>query len=435
MQRHIKSDDGSETKRWRLIDVNQPWFRLALGRAARFMKYDARSDVWKPIDPPHDIASTYLANVGRWELPTLTGIAGTPFLRRDGSLCDAPGYDKTTGLLYKPVQEFPPVSSQPTRKDALAALLILEDLVSTFPFATPADKSVALAAALTALDRHNVGAAPLFGFTSPTAGTGKSKIINIVSIIATGYPAVPINQAAAEEEFEKRLNAEVLAGNQIISIDNCNDPLDSAFMCTQLTEETVGVRILGKSEKVETPMVATIFANGNNLVIAGDLTRRSLLCTMDAGCERPELRKFDHDVVDLAKANRGRLVVAVLTVLRAWHLSGEKMTTLPPFGSFEKWSHRIRSALVWLGCPDPCETVLKVRAEDPKATDLATVSMQWEENIGLNTELKIQQIIDRASLAPNLYVALMAVAGARGKIIISPDPSDAEKSTGIQSGN
>jgi hypothetical protein len=52
---------------------------------------------------------------------------------------------------------------------------------------------------------------------------------------------VPINQAK-EEEFEKRLNAEVVAGNRIISIDNCNDPLDSSFMCTQLTEETVGVR-------------------------------------------------------------------------------------------------------------------------------------------------------------------------------------------------
>jgi len=168
-------------------------------------------------------------------------------------------------------------------------------------------------------------------------------------------------------------------------------------------------------------MVATVFANGNNLVIAGDLSRRSLLCTMDAGCERPELRKFDQDVVDLAKANRGRLVVAVLTVLRAWHLSGEKMTILPPFGSFEKWSHRIRSALVWLGHPDPCETVLKVRAEDPKAADLTAVITRWEENIGLNTELKIQQIIDRASMTPDLYVALMSVAGAKAKIMISPD--------------
>ena len=97
------------------------------------------------------------------------------------------------------------------------------------------------------------------------------------------------------------------------------------------------------------------------------------------------------------------------------------MTALPPFGSFEKWSHRIRSALVWLGCPDPCETVLKVRAEDPKAADLVAVSMQWEESIGLGTELKIQQIIDRASMAPNLYVALMSVAGAKAKIMISPE--------------
>jgi hypothetical protein len=420
MQRHIKSDDGSETQRWRLMDVNQPYLRFTLGRAARFMKYDGRSDIWKPIDPPHDVAQLYLANAGRWKLPVLTGIAGTPFLRQDGSLCDAPGYDSVTGLIYKPVQEFPPIPPQPTKEDAQAALSTLEDLVSTFPFTTPADKSVALAAMLTALDRHNVGAAPLFGLTAPAAGTGKTKLVNIVSVVATGYPAVPINQAN-EEEFEKRLNAEVVAGNRIISIDNCNDPLDSSFMCTQLTEETVGVRILGKTEKVETPMVATVFANGNNLVIVGDLTRRSLLCTMDARCERPELRKFDQDAVDVAKANRGHLVVAVLTVLRAWHLSDKKIVTLPSFGSFERWSHRIRSALVWLGHPDPCETVLKVRAEDPKAADLTAVIAQWEEHIGLNTELKLQQIVDRASLAPDLYVALMSIASARAKIIISPE--------------
>src|SRR5258708_20051986 len=97
------------------------------------------------------------------------------------------------------------------------------------------------------------------------------------------------------------------------------------------------------------------------------------------------------------------------------------MTALSPFGSFEKWSHRIRSALVWIGCPDPCETVLKVRAEDPKAADMIAVSMQWEENIGLGTELKVQQIIDRASMTPNLYVALMSVARAKAKIMINPE--------------
>ena len=50
------------------------------------------------------------------------------------------------------------------------------------------------------------------------------------------------------------------------------------------------IRVLGQSRHVEVPVNATIFATGNNLQIAGDLTRRTLLCTLDARCERPELR-------------------------------------------------------------------------------------------------------------------------------------------------
>jgi len=39
--------------------------------------------------------------------------------------------------------------------------------------------------------------------------------------------------------------------------------------------------------------------------LAGDVIRRTLLCTMDAGCERPELRTFRTDVVNEATERRG----------------------------------------------------------------------------------------------------------------------------------
>jgi hypothetical protein len=60
-----------------------------------------------------------------------------------------------------------------------------------------------------------------------------------------------------------------------------------------------------------------IFANGNNLVLVGNLVRRALLCSMDAKVERPELRTFNIDAKNMARANRARLIVATLTILRA----------------------------------------------------------------------------------------------------------------------
>ena len=79
-------------------------------------------------------------------------------------------------------------------------------------------------------------------------------------------------------------------------------------------------------------MNATIFATGNNLVIAGDLTRRCLLGSLDAKVERPELRHFNVDPIEEAHSRRSELVVAALTILRAWHVAqqaGSASTSSP----------------------------------------------------------------------------------------------------------
>ena len=51
----------------------------------------------------------------------------------------------------------------------------------------------------------------------------------------------------------------------------------------------VRMRILGKSEVPEFECKAAIFATGNNLILVGDMVRRAVICTLDAGVERPEL--------------------------------------------------------------------------------------------------------------------------------------------------
>ena len=227
------------------------------------------------------------------------------------------------------------------------------------------------------------------------------------------------SQGNSEQELEKRLGAELLAGSAIVSIDNCEHALESAFLCSVLTQQTVNVRILGQSKQQKTPSNATIFATGNNLTIVGDLTRRTLLGSMDAKCEHPEQREFDCDAVDIARARRGELVTAALTVLKAWHLSDAKGTK--PLGSFETWSHRIRDPLLWLGCDDPCDTIQKVKAGDPKVAALSAVTAQWREHIGLQTEVTVQQVINHSMNADDLRVALMNVAAAKSGTGISND--------------
>jgi putative DNA primase/helicase len=299
-------------------------------------------------------------------------------------------------------------------------LELIVGVLAGFPFVASADRAVALSAILTTLDRRAMPTAPLHAFTAPAAGTGKSKLVDIAAVLATGRIAPVIGQGNTEEELEKRLGAKLLTGDAVISIDNCEHPLQSAFLCQVLTQKIVSIRLLGSSLSVETPTTSTILCTGNNLAIVGDLTRRTLLCSMDAKCEHPEQREFDEDAVDVARARRGELVTAGLTVLKAWHLSDAKGAK-SPLGSFETWSRRIRDALLWLGCDDPCDTIQKVKAEDPKVMALMAVTAQWREHIGLQREVTVQQVINHAPKAHDLFVALMNVAAARSGNVISND--------------
>ena len=334
-----------------------------------------------------------------------------PFLRSDGSLCETPGYDPASKLLFKADGLFPAVPQQPSRDEALQALALLEDLIGTFPFVTKADRSVALAAILTALDRRSMATAPLFAFNSPVAGTGKSKLVDLCSILATGRPMSVISQGYSEEEFVKCLSAALLAGDFGISIDNCERELKSDFLCQVLTQPKLNIRILGLSSNVETPMNAMLFATGNNLTFSGDVIRRTLMCTMDAGCERPELRAFKTDAASEARERRDELVVAALTVLRAWHVAGDRLN-LPAFGGFEDWSYRVREALIWLDRTDPCETSVDVRESDPRRGELVTIVEQWKQHLALNQDYTVQQVIGRALVNSDFHNALMAVASS-----------------------
>jgi hypothetical protein len=168
----LKAADDRDMQGWRLIAVTQPHLVEVLTCAARFLKYDGRSRAWAPINAPEQVAQTYLARQGAWKLPILSGIVHTPFLRADGSLCERPGYDPASGLLFKPDKEsFPPVPRVPSKDDALAALTVLEQPIATFPFVGEADRAVALSAILTALDRRAMATAPL-----PKLSLSKSSI-------------------------------------------------------------------------------------------------------------------------------------------------------------------------------------------------------------------------------------------------------------------
>ena len=129
----------------RLVHVKAHHMAKAFTKAAHWERFDMRAGDWLSTDCSQRLAETYLAREGQWRLPVLTDLINSPTLRDDGSILDQPGYDAQTGLLFDPHGErFPLLLRDPDRDTALRALGFLQDLIATFPFVTPADRSVAL---------------------------------------------------------------------------------------------------------------------------------------------------------------------------------------------------------------------------------------------------------------------------------------------------
>ncbi|WP_336056473.1 toprim domain-containing protein [Nitratireductor sp. CH_MIT9313-5] len=357
-----------------ITDVEAETLVEKLTSEADFVKYDGRSKDWISINCPEVIARTVLKRKGDgWErIPPLHAVITAPCMRDDGSIIMKRGYDSKTGLYLASKEDWPDIPERPSRDDAVEALNVLSEPIAELPFVDNSDRAAALALFLTALMRPMLRSAPMFAVTAPTAGTGKSLLINIASIIARGHSTSPINQPSDEAELEKRIGAEILAGNQLVSIDNVSHTLQSDQLCQILTEEHVQVRILGKSENVRVPSTALICVNGNNLSISGDLNRRTVRIRMNAKVERPEKRAFQFDAKQLALQKRPKLVAAALTILKAY-LVAEFPDRARPLGSFEDWSDVVRSALLWVQMEDCLAGYDEQADEDPEKEVLREV--------------------------------------------------------------
>ncbi len=416
-----QAPDGSTRCVLRLHAVNDKRLTELLAGTARWERKLVRENKVVPTDPPTVIAQTYLARGGiGWHLPMLNGIIRTPTLRRDGSLLDQSGYDAATGLYLHLGDTIPPcIAAKPTQRDAADALNVLLDLIAEFPFADAASKAVAVSMMLTAIVRPALPAAPAHAATATTYGSGKSYLTDTTAVIATGDTVAPIACGSTDEEFEKRLAAELMAGKALIVIDNINRQVNGPLLAQIITQPKVNPRRLGKSENVEIPNTAFLILNGNNIAISADMARRVVLCSLDAKVERPELRTFYQNPMAMVRQDRGRYVGAVLTILRAYLVAG--MPAKPaPIGSFELWSDWVRGALLWLGCADPAASMETVRDADPEQQALVAVMAQWDSALGCS-RVTSKQIIAAAARpgavdGGEFREALLAVAGARGVI-------------------
>jgi hypothetical protein len=344
-----------------------------LTSSIQFSKYDARSDDWVQAHPPSWLVEA-VAVRGEWPgIRPLAGVVDHPVLRPDGSVLDRPGYDGQTGLLYEPQQDFPQIPEHPTREDAAAAAAVLLDYVGQFPFLTEAHRSAWLTIPLTLVARPAIaGCTPLVLFDANSPGIGKTLGAEVGAGAITGMPLPKMAQAATDDETRKRITTLAIDGESVVLIDNVVGALGGPSLDAALTATEWSDRLLGVNQRVRVPLRMLWIASGNNATLAGDLLRRTLHVRLETSEERPEERTgWKHQLPSDVFANRPRLVVAALTMLRAHAAAGHPTGGMPSWGSFEDWSRVVRGAIVYAGLPDPAET----RHELAASADTTTSDM------------------------------------------------------------
>jgi putative DNA primase/helicase len=418
-----KNSRGTITSVPGIVPICQSYLERALGLAADWFRPNKSGEL-RRIDPPHDVSAQILAMQGQWPFPLLTGVIGTPTMRHDGSLLLAEGYDEQSGYYLLNPPRMPPIDESPTKDKAQRALDYLKALLADFPFVDNPSRSVALSAMMTPVLRPAMAVAPCHAVTAPEAGTGKSYLLDIAAMVATGdlCPVVSLTRGDARE-CEKRLIGCVISGQPIIALDNLSVPLEGDFLC-QLTERPrLLPRALGSSDMDRViPNSFTVFANGQNLSVAEDMAaRRTIMAMLDANTDDTTKRTFSSpSPIERVAAARGNYVAAILTIARAYIAAGcPNLKYLPSYGD---WCRCVRSPLVWLGEADPADTMATIRETDPMRAQRARVFTEWKEALGARNAkspslpadgYQVKELLEKSNQVPALREVFLEIAAGR----------------------
>lgn len=351
----------------------------------------------------------------------MNGLARQPYLRPDGSLMTAAGYDPATGMFgVFNAREFS-VCETPTLDQAREALALLKELLAEFRFAGESDLSAALAAILTAAIRPSLDHAPMFHVRAHMVGSGKSYLCELITAFATPQRGTPTTFPSDDEECRKLLLAELLRAPAVVEFDNLTgDLVAHKSLCTVLTSEFMSGRILGVSKTATVSTRALFLSSGNNVGPVQDMTRRCILIHLDPGCEIPAARTFRRpDLVREVLRERGRYVSAALTIVRAWISDGRQKTICKSLSGYGDWSDLCRQPLLWLGCADPTISVFEAMAEDPDRETLGRLLTAWQSAFGRHPAM-VRDAVNQGFAYPHDHVELREVlrdiAEERGEI-------------------
>ena len=379
----------------RLIDVREGDVPHIVPCTKRSLfRYFAEVADWKkrtingeaPSSPPSRILDAILEDPdkGLLELDTVISV---PVFGKDFDLIDSPGYHVDEQVYFHDTAGLR--TSIPVRLDIAEARRLLLEAICDFPFTDQASRAHAVALMLLPFIRRAIKDAPtpLHIIESPTPGSGKGRLADLVAVINTGEPCNPTTLSASSAENRKKFTSLMVVGVSIILLDNIpqnctlNDPaLASVLTSTQPTD-----RLLGSNQMLSLNNQAVWIATANNPRFTLEIARRSVRIRIDPRMDRPWLRKnFRHeDLLTWAQHHRPELVQACLTLVLAWRAEGCPRWRGNPLGSFEDWSAVLGGILHVSGIPGFLGNLETMYVDaDVETPEWCALTQLWWERFG-----------------------------------------------------
>lgn len=309
-----------------------------------------------PITPPDDVVADILAYPDLAEkFPALDAITECPFILPDGTIVAARGYNEETRTYLLFQGDLPYIPERPTQDDVQRTKEVIEDIFQDFPFDTDASRHNAYAGFFTTVLRPSIrGLTPLFVTDKPVMGSGGSLISKVWGIVGTGrLPYMNPFPKKNDEEMRKVITTRLRGGASFIVFDNIDGDLDQSSLAAVLTTPSWTDRLLGRNEEIKIANRAVWVANGNNIALGEDISRRGVYIRLIPDTPRPwERRCFAHaELEKYVTENRLKILAAIFTITRFWIQQGQPDPDvgIPPKGNYEEWRRMICGILTCAG--------------------------------------------------------------------------------------
>lgn len=405
----------------KIVQAVASWMKVYVHRLCRFEQYNVKKQEMVPTECPQGVINGLLANAAQTRMPRLTAVRDVPTMDANGRLIALPGYDEDSGLLLMSEQfaKWTTIRQAPSDNDLKTALHALWKPFEQFPYVEAADKSVALAAVLTAAVRSCLRTAPGFGFSATAPGTGKTLLAQCIGALYDGTAPAVSAPIMHEEEWAKSLFSSALAGAGTLLFDNAEHAIESASLCAVTTAPAIKGRVLGESREAEAEHRLLVMATGNGLQMVGDLNRRFFTCRLDAQIDASKVaaRQFDLEPLGYCLKHRLAIITDALTLIQGYVNAGCPQVC-DGLASMDDWNKLVRSTIVWLtkqgladGFVDPKIALLRDSANDPEAAALAGVLDMAKATFGPNEKFTVADLIKRSAAADGWGELLKDIAG------------------------